>query len=113
MKQVARMWLIAVLFAALSLPAMAAERADKAPIFYQGYNIGSCTANAGGIGKVTATYMYYWDIAAEENRVAEIMFVNSDLQAGYYGSAHKARNSVTVKISARLGLLISTRTCKV
>lgn len=113
MKQVARMWLIAVLLAALSLPAMAAERADKAPIFYQGYNIGSCTANASGIGKVTDTYMHYWDIAAQENRVADIIHVHYDLAERHIGSAWHTPKAATVEIRAPVGILIQARVCKV
>lgn len=113
MKQVASQWFIAVLFAALALPAMAAERVNEAPIFYQGYNIGECTASASGIGKVTATYLYYWDIAAEENRVAKIMNVSYDLKARHIGSAYKGRKSVTVEIRAPVGVYVSGKTCKV
>lgn len=113
MKQVAGLWFIAVFFATLSLPVLAAERNDEAPIFYLGYNIGSCAAKASGIGKITATYLYYWDIAANDNRVAQIMNVSRALKPGYYGSARKGRKSVTVEISARLGLLVSAKTCKV
>lgn len=113
MKQVAHLWFIAALFASLSLPALAAERVNEAPIFYQAYDVRSCTAKASGIGKVTATYQYYWDVAAQENRVAQITHVSKDLKPGYYGSATKGRKSVTVEISERLGLLVSAKTCKV
>ena len=113
MKQAARILFIAVLFATLSLPALARERGDEAPTFYQGYHIRNCKATAGGVGEVTATFLYYWDFEAQENRVGEIMFVKSDLAPGYYGSSRRARNSVTVEISERLGLLVSANTCYV
>ena len=76
MKQVAVMRFIAILFAALSLPALAAERIDEAPIFYLGNYIGECTVNISGLGKVSAKYLAYWDVRAKANRVAKIMHVS-------------------------------------
>ena len=112
MKQIARLMFIAVLFATLSLPALAAERGDEAPTFY-GYNIDSCKASASGIGEVTATFLYYWDIAAQENRVANIEHVDSDLAPGYYSRVVKGRKSVTVVILATYGTLQAISKCKV
>ncbi len=112
MKQIARLMFIAVLFATLSLPALAAERGDEAPIFY-GYNIDKCKAIASGIGEVTATFLYYWDIAAQENRVATIKDVDSDLVPGYYSRVVKGRKSVTVVILATYGTLQAISKCKV
>ncbi len=112
MKQIARLMFIAVLFATLSLPALAAERGDEAPTFY-GYNIDSCKAIASGIGEVTATFLYYWDIEAEENRVANIEHVDSDLTPGYYSRVVKGRKSVTVVILATYGTLQAISKCNV
>ena len=113
MKQIARLMFIAVLFATLSLPALARERGDEAPTFYQAYNIDTCKASASGIGEVTATFLYYWDIAAQENRVANIEHVSYDLEVGYYGSARKTRKSVTVEIRAPIGIYVTSNYCAV
>ena len=113
MKQIARLMFIAVLFATLSLPALARERGDEAPTFYQAYNIDTCKASASGIGEVTATFLYYWDIAAQENRVATIKDVDSDLVPGYYSRVVKGRKSVTVVILATYGTLQAISKCKV
>ncbi len=113
MKQAARLCLIAVMFAALALPSLAAERIDEEPIFYQFYSIGHCVAEASGIGKVSATFLYYWDVVAKENVVASIMHVSYDLAAGYFGSVHKGRNTVHIRVFGSPGALFLTRTCKV
>ncbi len=112
MKQIARLMSIAIIFAALSLPALAAERAAESPTFY-GYNIGECKAIASVIGEVTATFLYYWDIAAQENRVATIMRVSYDLPPGYFGDVSKTRVSVTVKIIGSPGVLFASNHCKI
>ncbi len=113
MQQIARLMFIVVLFATLSLPALARERGDEAPTFYQAYNIDTCKASASGIGEVTATFLYYWDIAAQENRVANIEHVSYDLAPGYFGDAGKTRESVTVKIIGSPGVLYASNHCKV
>ena len=82
MKQFARLAIIAILFSALGLSTSAAARNDVDPIFYQFYTVSNCSAHASGIGKVTATYLYYWDFMAQENRVADIMHVSYDLKPG-------------------------------
>ena len=112
MKQIARLMSIAVLIATLSLPALARERVDEAPTFYS-YNIDECKAIASGIGEVTATFLYYWDIAAQENRVSYIVHVSYDLEERYIGSAYLERNAVTVEIRAPVGVLIKAETCEV
>ncbi len=113
MKQIARLMSIAVFFATLSLPALARERGDEAPTFYLGYTIDECKAIASGIGEVTATFLYYWDIVAQENRVANIEHVSYDLPPGYFGSASETRVSVTVKIIGSPGVLFASDHCKV
>ncbi len=112
MKQIARLMSIAVLFATLSLPALARERGDEAPTFY-GYNIDTCKVSVSGIGEVKATYLYYWDIEAQENRVSYIVHVSYDLEERYIGSAYLERNAVTVEIRAPVGVLIKAETCDV
>ncbi|MDE2776474.1 MAG: hypothetical protein OXI77_11080 [Chloroflexota bacterium] len=113
MKQVARLWFIAILFAAFMLPVLAAERVNEAPIFYRGYNIASCTAKAEEAGSVTATYLYYWDIAAKENRVAKITHKSYKLKSGFYGNVRKGKKAVTVDIMAHYHAQVATNTCKV
>ena len=112
MKQIARLMFIAVFFATLSLPALAAERGDEAPKFYVSYNIGECKAIASGIGTVTAIYLYL-DIAGLDSLVADIIHVSYDLPPGYFGSASETRESVTVKIIGSPGLLYGSNHCKV
>jgi len=113
MKQVARLWFIAVLFAVLLLPVLAAERVNEAPIFYQGCNIGSCTAESEEAGSVTVTYLYYWDIAGQENRVAKITHKSYKLKSGFYGNVRKGKKAVTVDIMAHYYAQVATNTCKV
>ena len=113
MQQAARLWFSAIVFAALCLPALAAERIGEEPIFYLTYNVGACTVKARGIGEVTATFGYYWDIEANQNVIAAIMNVKSDLVQGFSGSASKGRISVTVGIRGPLGVFVSGKTCEV
>ena len=112
MKSYILVYVIAVLFAALALPALGAERGNEAPRFYQS-NVVNCRANAGGIGSVTATFEYYWDSKAKENVVAAIMYVNSDLISGYEGDASHTRSTVIVMIKTYYGARVETAYCKV
>ena len=111
MQQAARLWFSAIVFAALCWPALAAERIEAEPIFYQAYNVSTCTAVASGIGEVTATYFYYWDIAAKENVVAYIEHVSYELAPGYFGDVYKGRTSIIVKIFGSPGVLYASKAC--
>lgn len=113
MSHIVRLVMLAVLFAALSVPALAAERNDEEPKFYQAYHVSNCSAHASGIGTVTATYLYFWDIAAQANRVGRIMHVSRDLKPGYFGGARKSQASVTVVIRALASIDAWENTCTV
>ncbi|MCY3572863.1 MAG: hypothetical protein OXG92_00115 [Chloroflexi bacterium] len=113
MKQFAQLVMIAVLFAALSGSTLAVERNDEEPIFYQAYHVANCSVYASGIGEVSATYLYYWDIAAQANRVGRIMHVSRDLKPGYFGGARKSQASVTVVIRALASIDTWENTCTV
>ncbi len=112
MKSFIPVYVIAVLFAALALPALGAERSNEAPRFYQS-NVVNCRAKAGGIGSVTTTFEYYWDVAKQKNLVANIISVSSDLPSGYSGSASKGESSVTVRIKTNYGSHVEAKTCQV
>ncbi len=111
MKRFMLVSLLAILVAALALPALGAERSKEAPRFYQS-NVVNCRAKADGIGSVTATFEYYWDVAKQKN-LANIISVSSDLPSGYSGSASKGESSVTVRIKTNYGSHVEAKTCQV
>ena len=113
MKLPALIGFIASLLAACCLPAFAIESADAGPKFYQGYNIGSCTASADGIGRVTATFEFYFDNETRENLVSKIIHVRRELAAGYFAYALRNPSSVTVAIREYSGALVWIKNCAV
>ncbi len=111
MKLLARIGFIASLLAACCLPAFASESADAETRLHQGYNIGYCTASADGIGKVIATYQFYYDNETQANLVSQIIHVRYELAAGYFAAVQKRRDSISIRIFGSPGALFASKRC--